>query len=232
MSPKFVPFLNGIDHSWELFLPVVGYQCATGIILLALYLTVIITCCYINNDNNVRETLSLACSGVLVFVFKCGIWVHISRAGERVKTKVRTYREKVSGRYLGEEVNKQDLKRERDGAWEGQHGMIRRQNKRRYLTCLCVLYGRRGQCSSSPHPTAVKRPRTSPAEQPCCRPGAAVPSRGRAEQSRHVSLAARGCGLWPGASRSRCRKQHPGAPASTDFCCLGGMAKFRPAAFV
>lgn len=65
--------------------------------------------------------------------------MYVSRAGKRVKTKIRTYREEISDRYLGQEVNKQDLKREKDAAWEGQHGGIRWQNKRGDLTCLCVL---------------------------------------------------------------------------------------------
>lgn len=69
--------------------------------------------------------MSLICSEVPVFLFKCGIWVYVSRGDKRVKTKIRTYREEISDRYLGQEVNKQDLKREKDAAWEGQHGRIR-----------------------------------------------------------------------------------------------------------
>lgn len=69
-----------------------------------------------------------------------GIWVYISRADERLKTKIRTYREKKQWSISGKEVNKQDLKREKDEAWKGQHGMIRWQNKRgRCNLPLCAL---------------------------------------------------------------------------------------------
>ena len=115
MSPKHVLSLDGAELSQELFLPAVAYCYITGIILPVLYIIVIITWCYINN-NNVERDCPWHVQGSQYLCSSVGAGCVLVEGIEGLKQKSGGVGKKSVVEIWGAEDNKQDPKRGKDGA--------------------------------------------------------------------------------------------------------------------
>lgn len=119
MCPKHVPCLDGAELSRELFLPAIGYCCVTGINTPVLYITIIITWCYINN-NNVERGCPWCVQGSQYLCSSVGAGCVLVEGTEGLKKNQEVWGKKSVVEIWGAEDNKQDPKRAKDGAWEGE----------------------------------------------------------------------------------------------------------------
>lgn len=122
MSPKHVPSLDGAELSQEFFLPAVAYCYITGTNLPVLCIIVIITWRYINNNNNIERDCPWCVQGSQYLCSSAGAGCALVDGIEGLKQKSGGVGKISAVENWGAEDNKQDPKRGKDGAWEGEDG--------------------------------------------------------------------------------------------------------------